>query len=394
VADVWKRKGRKSKPWVADFNGPDGRRHRLSAATKEDAQDLLSQKRKEAREIGPTIGDREITIRAYAETWLPHIEPDLKHASTKAYAYCLRAHILPAFGSMKVRDLSRLHVKWFIDEKRKAELAKATIAHLRAVLSAMLGDAVEDNIITQNPVMAMRRRKRRTTKGQSNPAANIRPLSEAEVAALLDHTREPQLRTLFLLLVRAGVRPGEARALQWSDFDFTARQILVERNLYDGKLDSPKSGASRKVDMSLMLAEALSALYVQREREKLAGEFDEIPDWVFCRNGEWLRHEYVSYHFERSMRRAGISGHVLYDLRHTYASQLIARAPITYVAQQMGHADANITLKYYARWIPSADRSFVDSLDKPTTVAPLFGTTQEKAKHFQGNLAENQLLLS
>jgi hypothetical protein len=62
---------------------------------------------------------------------------------------------------------------------------------------------------------------------------------------------------------------------------------------------------------------------------------------------------------------------VLYDLRHTFASTLLAKgAPITYVAQQMGHANANITLKYYARWIPSADRSFVDSLDNPG-LAPL-----------------------
>lgn len=196
-----------------------------------------------------------------------------------------------------------------------------------------------------------------------------------------------------MLLVRAGLRPGEALALRWTDFNFSARQILVERAIFDGHLDSPKGGPSRQVDMSQMLAISLSSLYREREREKMAGEWKEIPDRVFCRaDGGPLRLEKVRYRYERSLRRAGVSGHVLYDLRHTFASTLLAKgAPITYVAQQMGHA--NITLKYYARWIPSADRSFVDSLDNPG-LAPLFGTTQEKTPYLQGNLPESNLLVS
>jgi integrase len=86
-----------------------------------------------------------------------------------------------------------------------------------------------------------------------------------------------------MLLVRAGLRPGEALALRWTDFNFSARQILVERAIFDGHLDSPKGGRSRQVDMSQMLAISLSSLYREREREKMAGEWKEIPDRVFCR---------------------------------------------------------------------------------------------------------------
>ena len=50
--------------------------------------------------------------------------------------------------------------------------------------------------------------------------------------------------------------------------------------------------------------------------------------------------------------------HSLYDLRHTFATLLLAGsadsppAPITYVAAQMGHATPATTLRFYARWIP------------------------------------------
>jgi integrase len=394
VADVWKRKGRKSKPWVADYLDANGLRRRLAAATKEEAQAHLVEKTRESREIGPTASDREITVKAYSAIWFRRTEQDWKFSTRKAYAYALRTHILPAFGNVRVRDLSKPHVKFFLDEKQEAKLSRATITHLRAVLSSMLSEAVDDGLVARNVAFSVRRKKR-TTQGQSDPTGNIRPLSETEVEALLDATLDHQDRTLFMLLVRAGLRPGEALALQWTDFDFSARQILVERALFDGHLDSPKGGRSRQVDMSQMLASSLSSLYREREREKLAGEWDEIPDWVFCRqSGEPLRLEKIRYRFERSLRRAGVSGHVLYDLRHSFASTLLAKgAPITYVAQQMGHANANITLKYYARWIPSPDRSFVDALDRPG-LAPLSGTTQEKPKYSQENLAESNVLVS
>ena len=44
-----------------------------------------------------------------------------------------------------------------------------------------------------------------------------------------------------------------------------------------------------------------------------------------------------------------------HNLRHTFASQLLSNgANILYVSQQLGHADASITLKVYAKWIPTA----------------------------------------
>ena len=59
-----------------------------------------------------------------------------------------------------------------------------------------------------------------------------------------------------------------------------------------------------------------------------------------------------------------MSGHRLYDLRHTFATLLLAKgAPITYVAAQLGHAKPSTTLQWYARWLPQADAGFVHRLD-------------------------------
>ncbi len=55
----------------------------------------------------------------------------------------------------------------------------------------------------------------------------------------------------------------------------------------------------------------------------------------------------------------------MYDLRHTYATLLLAGGvPITYVAAQLGHAKPTTTLAHYAHWITSGSERLVDVLDE------------------------------
>jgi hypothetical protein len=49
----------------------------------------------------------------------------------------------------------------------------------------------------------------------------------------------------------------------------------------------------------------------------------------------------------------------------TFASlPLVAGAPITYVSNQLGHATPTTTLRFYAKWIPSKGRRWVEVLDR------------------------------
>jgi Phage integrase family len=76
------------------------------------------------------------------------------------------------------------------------------------------------------------------------------------------------------------------------------------------------------------------------------------------------------------LRKAGLPAFRLYDLRHSYASHLLAEgAPITYVAAQLGHARPTTTLAHYAHWIPRGDKGWVDKLAaRRSAEAEKFGT--------------------
>ncbi len=45
------------------------------------------------------------------EDWMPVVMPTLKYATQKHYHYMLDVHLLPAFGSRKLRELSREEIQ-------------------------------------------------------------------------------------------------------------------------------------------------------------------------------------------------------------------------------------------------------------------------------------------
>jgi integrase-like protein len=80
--------------------------------------------------------------------------------------------------------------------------------------------------------------------------------------------------------------------------------------------------------------------------------------------GNPLDESRVRKRFARAMRAPGLSGHRVYDLRHGFATLLLANgAPVTYVAAQLGHANPTTTLQWYAHWLPDNEKTYVDSLD-------------------------------
>jgi hypothetical protein len=78
----------------------------------------------------------------------------------------------------------------------------------------------------------------------------------------------------------------------------------------------------------------------------------------------------VAKTFHKVLLAAGLPHFRLYDLRHTYASHLIAaRADIAYVAKQLGHAKMTTTLLFYGHWFPKGDRHYVEQMESVRAAA-------------------------
>src|SRR5712692_9654689 len=130
--------------------------------------------------------------RAREAVWLEAIASEIRPRTLEGYKQQLRLHVVPAFGRVRLRELTRPRIKALLAQKRRAGLSKNRVRLARATLSVMLSDAVDDGIILANPALNLGRRGRsRPDKlSASERTRNIRPMSQEELGAFLAAAQE------------------------------------------------------------------------------------------------------------------------------------------------------------------------------------------------------------
>lgn len=228
----------------------------------------------------------------------------------------------------------------------------------------MFHHAVEDNHITFNPAVRVLKRSR-VAEGVQQQKASF--LNKEEVGALLRGCQEhfPASYPLLSLLIRTGVRLGEAFGFQWGDIDFAGRFMEIRRTLSDGRLTVPKSGKTRRVDLSQQLTETLKVLLLERKKETLRNGWGDVPEWVFISSvGTPLQRRCIGRVWKKLLPAVGLRSIRLHDLRHTYASLLIQNGEsLAYVKEQLGHHSIRITVDTYGHLAPGGNKAAVDRLD-------------------------------
>jgi integrase len=298
---------------------------------------------------------KPVTLRDYAEVWLStYVSANLKAGTQEKYAEVLCKHWFPRLGDIPMQSVSRAQIKTILSEKLSSH-AKSTVTLMIDVLRGCLNAAVEDQLLTGNPA--------------------------AKLGKVLPQGRKKkEIYPQILLLARTGMRIGEALALQVEDVDFDNRVIWVRRTwgsrrsaLGLNRLNSPKSGSERRVDMSKQLSAVLSRYLKQRSVD---------APWLFpskqTHEGP-IHPSTLLRKWKALMKLSALTYRKPHTLRHTYASMLIQNGEnLVYVRDQLGHSSIKITIDTYGHLMPSANKAVVDRLDEAlTTRRNLYATKME-----------------
>jgi integrase len=305
------------------------------------------------------------TFAAYTERWLQtyaHIH--CRGTTASNYQRLLRRYVLPIIGEKSFDAVTREDIKEIIATMVVKGLSKSTVANTMAPVREMFNHAIDDGVLTANPSARIGRFLRHT----KDRRADVNPLTREEVSRLLEAAQQytPRYYPLFLSAVRTGMRIGELLGLQWGDIDFHGHFIEVRRAIVRGNIGRTKSGKYCRIDMSQQLSSTLKALSMQRKEETLRKGWGEVPEWVFVNEeGRPLDDCNVRKRiFYRCLEKAGLRRLRFHDLRHTFASLLIAQNESPKKIQVLlGHQSIKITMDTYGHLYSEENRKAVDTLN-------------------------------
>lgn len=331
------------------------RQHRVRA-TDPDVRDRSIITGQRTRSLAPTL----------AETFTRYL--DAQHGITastrRAYADTART----SFGTlaqMPVDSITRADVDgwvaWLTHER--GVRVGMPLQVLRATLR--WAQTCEPPLRTTDPTAGVRVRER-----------SVRPvfLSDDDAALLVAHA-DPSIVLLLRTALGTGLRQGELFGLQTRDLDLRAGRAsvtvnrAVERKYSAPTLSTPKTAnAYRTVPISDELAGALAAHVAGRKPTALV-----FPN---PRTGElWRASTLAQTAWRLTRERAADAGMSepdvrFHDLRHTYASTMLARGvSIFVVSRLLGHASIKVTADTYGHIRPDDDDAVRRAL-APASSAP------------------------
>lgn len=265
---------------------------------------------------------RNITLGDFSEIFL-HEKINLAYNSRVLYKNALKS--FSALLNVPLRQITHGAVIKALDGKNKAPNTINT--HLR-VMTAIVNYAISPyKIIAENPFKYVPRKKTEHKK--------IAVFTDDEMNILFANVKE-KYRTMIAIAYYTGCRLGEVLAITWNDIDFAAGTLTINKQI--NRVGTRKSGIKppkssngyRTIPIPPVLCEILTAyknecktpyLFPQRHNAYISGIIQKY-----------------------------VKGKTFHDLRHTYATKLLANGiDIKTVASLLGD-NVNTVINVYIHY--------------------------------------------
>jgi integrase len=220
------------------------------------------------RDAGIVYDSEGLTVERYlVEHWLESIRDKVRPGTYKPYEAIVRLHVIPTLGNTKLEKLTALQLEKLYRQKFMEGLSARRVRYIHVTIRKALKDAVR-----------LQRLPRNVADAAIPPQASkrkIKPLTQEQLRTLLDAAKGDKLEALYVLAITTGMRQGELLGLQWKDIDLDEGTLTVNRSVYDGEINPPKTEAgNRTIRLSKLAIAALRQHRLNAARQR-------ISEWVF-----------------------------------------------------------------------------------------------------------------
>jgi integrase len=328
------------------------------------------------------VKEAPMTLDAFLDRWLKGCATTMSAGALATCEKHARHWIRPSLGHVLLCDLERspavieqAQAAWLTQPRkdhRKGAVSPGFVKSIRSTLNTALNRAKKLRLITVNPCEFV--------DPPRCERDEMRSLTAEEVQQYLATFDRTDLGAAIAVAIGSGCRRGELLALRWSDVDLEQGTLRIARSLervtlrtakrtrYELRFKEPKTKRSRRtVALPPFVVARLRRCRVEQAERFLhagAGRPDSST-LLFERDGLPWNPNTFGLTFARIARDAKLPKVRLHDLRHSFASLLLAGgADLKTVSTALGHSTIAVTADTYAHVSPAMLHDAANLLDR------------------------------
>jgi integrase len=325
-----------------------------SEMTKDEAKkklrDIIDREGSQAGRIRPSP---DVTFEWFwKNNYLQMKKGEWSEATRSAVESVINRHVLPAFGSVELGDLSKLALQTHL-YRVAANWSESVAKKVRVYVKAALEEAVDQDYIGKNPARKLAVGKTRKPNKRNHTPEELCKLFAGLVGE--DHL-------ILRIFVLAALRPGEQFALRWSDFkgDILSVQRAVRRvKKGENRVGDPKTEGS----VGQVYLPASLQIELAHWKEIVRPSSDD--EYIFRSRKGTPRdaHNYLRRHLKPLAAGLGVPNLTFQSLRRTFATLMQGKGTPKDAQTQLRHKDVLTTMNVYTQPIPESVKRSVEALD-------------------------------
>lgn len=293
------------------------------------------------------------TVAQFAERWLPVNKTGVS-AATYNISLLHMQKLCAVIGGLYVRDVRPSDIKQVYAEQY-AGMSDGYIKHAKAIFTALFASAMEDGLTPSNPARAQTAQPHKGTKGTH------RAITDEERRLIETVATDHRMHAAAIVMLYAGLRPQEVKALRVEDVDFDKGVIHVRSFIHksgNNHYTVDETGKTPKATRTVPLfAPVRQALQGKTGLVLAAGDGELVT------RRAWEK-AWRSYRYAMEKHLNGMTAHryahlkdkpvwktftvLPYDLRHSFATWCRDNnVELHTCVEWMGHTDAQMILRVY-----------------------------------------------
>jgi integrase len=322
---IWRHRGRQHKETCRTFN---------EAREKKALRDSVDSKPVERTSFGDYFAN-------WIETYAGRTQRGFSETTRPEYRRTIENFAIPRWKTLKLSEIEPRDVRELLMSMRNEGKSTSMIRKTRASLSTLFATALEDGLISSNPI-----------RGVRIPAPLVEETPTEERAKALTRTELSTLLSaipggwhlFFEFMVHTGMRISEVIGLTWEHLELEGNpRVKVREQVYRGERKKLKSGAGRR---DIPLAPGMTARLAVHREATYAGPTEPVfPSKV---GTELIRGKVAENVLNPARDLVHLPWVSFHAFRHTCASLLFANGKnIKQIQTWLGHADPAFTLRTY-----------------------------------------------